>query len=168
VKILNAIIFLILTVYRVSAQSPAYDIMMTYRSTSPAPGPGIGNVSKLAGDEMMDTDFNSEMTAGGFQRFKNINVISIPETDSDLEENYFIYPHPVLNNLVLNFEKMKAGNYILEVYDISAKLLIHTKLKLKKRSFFVRISFVECANGVYLVKIRNATNSIEKAFRIIK
>jgi len=134
---------------------------------NPAASP-LGYPFLRIGEPSVDTDFENNILSRGFQQPKNINVISIPEVDADLEENYFIYPYPILNDLTLNFTKMKTGNYSFEVYDVSGRLLLQTMIRLGVHPFITKINFKECPNGAYLIKIVNTSTSTEKTFRIIK
>lgn len=114
------------------------------------------------------TTFDDTVNTKGLQQSKNIQVVSIPEVNADLEENYFVYPHSITKDLRLDFKKMKIGNYSIEVYDIAGKLLNQIKIKLNTSSYIENISFMEYPNAVYLIKIINPETSVEKIFRVIK
>jgi hypothetical protein len=83
-----------------------------------------------------------------FQRKPSSNVEII-----SLENNVLVYPNPVINkNINISFNKMNAGNYVVEVADINGKIVKNKSVALNGAST-EKISMDKTASGFYLVRL---------------
>jgi hypothetical protein len=75
---------------------------------------------------------------------------------SNLSSAIQIYPNPVVEDTKFNiqFNKVNAGNYILELIDISGRPVLKKNFTISTKSNFQTISFPATnAKGLYLVRI---------------
>ncbi|WP_165730779.1 carbohydrate-binding protein [Polaribacter sp. 20A6] len=82
-------------------------------------------------------------------------------TDLNLSksDNTLIYPNPVFNNLNIN----SAINSEVEIFNISGKLMINSKVTANEYSFSTEL----LKPGIYIVKVTNENGSI-KNFKLVK
>jgi hypothetical protein len=96
------------------------------------------------------------------------DVMLVDVTGVGVEENnafnFNVYPNPVENTLFLNAKNINAGNYNLEIFDITGKLVlsqeIYTSDKLSKE---INLN-VEA--GMYTVTLSNANTVSSKKFMV--
>ena len=70
-----------------------------------------------------------------------------------LENNVQVYPNPVINkNINISFNKMNAGNYVVEVADINGKIVKNKSITLNGAST-EKISMDKASSGFYLVRL---------------
>ncbi len=78
------------------------------------------------------------------------------ETTVD-ENNFSIYPNPVMSGGIINLSGLNSGEYGLEFYNITGLLLL--KKKINTGGVF-RLSTAGFANGVYFIKIVRCTGDV--------
>ena len=70
-----------------------------------------------------------------------------------LENNVQVYPNPVINkNINISFNKMNAGNYVVEVADINGKIVKNKSITLNGAST-EKINMDKTSSGFYLVRL---------------
>jgi hypothetical protein len=124
-----------------------------------------GSVSFTIGETVVET-FNgaSNILTQGFQQ-PFLVVTSIPEKENG---NFlFLYPNPVKDNLMLDFNKMEGGNYQINVYDVSGKLVLDEKVEINSHFSTHSLSLLNLVNGFYIIGISDE-NKLNKSFKIIK
>ena len=96
--------------------------------------------------------FNGDLT-GGIWKWSDF---SLSQDEISNESNFKIYPNPVNNILYIN----SANEINSIVYDITGKEVLKSNSK--------NINLEELSKGIYIIKIRDLTNSISQSMKIIK
>ena len=96
--------------------------------------------------------FNGDLT-GGVWKWSDF---SLSQDEISNESNFKIYPNPVNNILYIN----SANEINSIVYDITGKEVLKSNSK--------NINLEELSKGIYIIKIRDLTNSISQSMKIIK
>jgi len=96
--------------------------------------------------------FNGDLT-GGIWKWSDF---SLSQDEISNESNFKIYPNPVNNILYIN----SANEINSIVYDITGKEVLKSNSK--------NINLEKLSKGIYIIKIRDLTNSISQSMKIIK
>ncbi len=79
-----------------------------------------------------------------------------PSANDDLislENNVMVYPNPVINkNINISFNKMIAGNYVVEVADMNGKIIKNKSVNINGAST-EKISMDKTSSGFYLIRL---------------
>jgi hypothetical protein len=95
-------------------------------------------------------------------RTKTTEIATIPQQDLNDGNVAQLYPNPISitdNQFKIQFNKLKAGDYTLEVTDVTGKQVMTQKLNVVSPGQITTISLKPITGqGIYLVKIRNGEN----------
>lgn len=103
--------------------------------------------------------------------YKNNPATSVEDEEAvvkgfGLSQNY---PNPFNPSTKISFEIMKAGNYALEVFDITGKSVgLITSGYMDAGSYSVNFDASKLAGGVYVYRLSNGVNSIMKKMMLVK
>ncbi len=95
------------------------------------------------------------------QAARNTGVAVLPVLVND-EATANVFPNPVTgNSFTVNFDKYKAGKYIVVLSDLSGKSLQTTSVSINKglQNKTIQLNR-KPANGLYMIKVINADNKI--------
>ncbi|WP_298536317.1 LamG-like jellyroll fold domain-containing protein [uncultured Algibacter sp.] len=84
------------------------------------------------------------------------------EDDSFVENTIKFYPNPVIDTLIINFNKL--GSFNVSLYDVSGKILN----SINNSSNKAQIQMSNQAPGLYFVAVQNQENQQTKVFKILK
>ena len=92
-------------------------------------------------------------------RAKTTEIATIPQQDLNDANVVQLYPNPISisdNQFKLQFNKLQAGDYTLEVTDVTGKQVMTQKLNVVSPGQVATINLKPITGqGIYLVKIRN-------------
>jgi hypothetical protein len=126
-----------------------------------------GAVSWTIGEPVTDSYYGTNnIITKGFHQPKIISVISVP--DINLEQSVYLYPNPVINNLTLDFTKMQAGKYDIDIYDVAGQIVKNLIVTIGNEEQQENIDLTELTDGLYFIRIINEIAEKNKIFRIIK
>ena len=106
---------------------------------------GVFRSSDLANSNILNTRKKS----------KNSEITSILKAESLLNKNIQIFPNPVSNNrFAIQFSKIDAGDYQVEVTDVTGRQIIQRRVNISGEGQTENISLLPVTTkGVYLVKV---------------
>ena len=78
-------------------------------------------------------------------------TVGINEKNQNLNNTLSIYPSPMTDNCVIEFEATASGNATIELYDITGKRTIQEQAVITKGIHTYQLSGIN--SGVYLLKI---------------
>jgi hypothetical protein len=89
------------------------------------------------------------------KKAKSTEITSIVQAESVLNKNIQIYPNPVSNNrFAIQFTKLEAGEYQVEVTDVTGRQIIQRRVNVSGEGQTENISLRSVTTkGVYLVKV---------------
>lgn len=90
----------------------------------------------------------------------DITGVGIQDNNNDFDFN--IYPNPVIESLFLNAKNIKAGNYNLEIFDITGKLVLSQEIYVTNN--LSRELNVNFEAGIYSVTLSNENSVSTKKF----
>lgn len=128
-----------------------------------------GNNSWTIGEPISGTSTASNnITTMGFQQPNSLDVVTFIKGNNK-NISLFVYPNPVFNELVIDFTGVESGNYNVQLTDAVGKLIYQSNTKVDVGSNKkMNLSFTELANANYFVTISNASNGVNKTFKIVK
>lgn len=100
--------------------------------------------------------------AANLDRLDVFDCSSLNTKSFEKELNISIYPNPVTNLLTIELEKELSKDLIIELYDVSGKLILSNKAEGSLQT----LNLKNLNTGVYLVKVSNGNRNVVK--RIIK
>jgi|GEM_PF-6123229 len=79
-------------------------------------------------------------------------------------EGIEVYPNPVSQDMVINMDNPRTGEYLFEIMDISGKILYNETVRKAngRDSFKLELDFLN--RGIYILKLTHATNSLAHKF----
>lgn len=124
-----------------------------------------GSVSFTIGETVVETfnDGSNFLTQGFQQSF--IIMTSVPETQNG--NSIFAYPNPLKDYLFLDFNSMEEDTYLITVFDVSGKEIMHKRTQISAQFSTYKMSLSDLQDGIYLIRITNE-NYLSKTVRIIK
>ncbi|MBI2722819.1 MAG: T9SS type A sorting domain-containing protein [Bacteroidetes bacterium] len=78
-----------------------------------------------------------------------------------------IYPNPTTGNLPVNFFSGAVNNVIISLEDVTGKQLLSQATQTEQGYSSNQLNLQEFANGIYLLKITNATGQLIKTEKVI-
>jgi hypothetical protein len=91
-----------------------------------------------------------------------VDVTGVGIEDNNNAFNFNVYPNPVVNTLFLNASNVKAGNYNLEIFDITGKLALSQEIYVSNElSKELNVNFEA---GMYTVSLSNENTVSTKKF----
>jgi len=92
-------------------------------------------------------------------QIKTTEIATIPQQDASLSNIVQLYPNPISisdNQFKIQFNKLKAGDYTIELTDVTGKQVMTQKVNLVNQGQIQTINLkTNTAQGIYLVKIRD-------------
>lgn len=117
-------------------------------------------------EESTTTLFSRTLTEGVASVDKQIQgYVSQTNTLNVGEVSYRIFPNPV-SHLLSVYKKMPEQGDVVEIYDISGKMIYSKEYKIQSQTHTVDVGHYP--RGIYLVRIRNAQETDVKIIRMIK
>ena len=80
--------------------------------------------------------------------------------------NMHLYPNPASQEVTVSFNEFTSPNSVIEIYDITGKLVQSTHLKWNTKEIVLPISQLE--SGIYFVNLRSSDNVHTKSLKLIK
>lgn len=147
-----------------ATQSPSY-FALDYKTLAAVPYKITGTVwqsSDLANSNLLATNSKKPVAAP-----VDTEVKTIPAIISDGKIS--IFPNPVTDNqFTLRFNKLEAGNYTMQVTDVTGRQVLQQGININGDNQAQRINLSSSASkGVYLVKIADAQSKIVFSTKIV-
>ncbi len=126
-----------------------------------------GSVSWTIGEPVSDT-YNSSggITTKGFHQPADVSLASVPDVDAG--GDVFLYPNPVIADLAIDFTGMAYGDYQIELFESSGKLVYAENLSLKDEFHKMKIDLSAFDKGMYHFRILQKETFSIKFFKVIK
>lgn len=123
---------------------------------------GTGAVSYSVGQIFYEPQMSAtgKITPGVQQPYE---IFSLATNENLVQSNISVYPNPVKDFLIVDFNSEKLENSSYQFFDATGKIIIQGNLKSVKS----QISASSLATGMYILRITNA-GQIVKTFKIIK
>ena len=67
--------------------------------------------------------------------------------------NIFVYPNPVKDELFIRFEILNRSDYLLEIQDITGRILLQKQYKQVAPEDLIRITSLPHSPGIYFLKL---------------
>ena len=110
---------------------------------------------KLVADVFRSSDLaNSNILSSG-RKSKNPGITTIARLESALNKNIQVFPNPVSDNrFAIQFTKMQAGDYQVELTDITGRQVVQRKIHISGEGHTENFNLRSVtAKGVYMVKV---------------
>jgi hypothetical protein len=124
---------------------------------------GAGNSTSLLNYEFV---VPNEVVKGNYFRLRQVDfdganaITEVIDVECKVDnEEIMLYPNPFNDELVIEFQEMKAENISLKFLDLNGKLVFTMNLERSKNSIRLKEEMFDLAKGVYLVEIWNSDNS---------
>lgn len=85
---------------------------------------------------------------------------SCPGCGEKLNLSCSIYPIPSENNINIVFEGLDPGEYLLDILDLSGKMIMEKKIKVKQDYHQENLTFKDAVNGTYMMMLVKAGKTI--------
>ena len=85
----------------------------------------------------------------------NVSQIGIHESS-----NIMFYPNPVIDQLQINYESIKAGNVRVEIIDVQGRILYQKTIISQSGTNHALIPVSQLSNGIYVCRLQS-DNKIE-------
>jgi hypothetical protein len=72
----------------------------------------------------------------------------------EFEESILVYPNPLKNELFVKFNIERPGNYILEIMDVTGRIISQVQLKPINSGEIIQLNTSTYNPGIYLLKIQ--------------
>jgi hypothetical protein len=100
--------------------------------------------------------------------FQSRGLVVSPVKSEEGNADFTVQTTPVANDLFINVSGQREGNYSVEVYDATGKLLNQAKARMIAGNFSQKFSFSDYPGGIYMLKVTNEDAPASKLLRIIK
>ena len=120
----------------------------SYNSLDKNPIPGTSYY------RLKQTDFDGEFEYSDLVPVKIEEVISNPT----------VYPNPITNNGVLEFNTNSTDVTVITIYDVSGRIIMNNKHTTNKGVNKVQLATSELTNGMYFINIQNGNNKTNLKF----
>jgi hypothetical protein len=100
--------------------------------------------------------------------FQSRGLVVSPVKSGEGNADFTVQTTPVAHDLFINVSGPREGNYSVEVYDATGKLLNQTKTRMIAGNFSQKFSFSDYPGGIYMLKVTNEDAPASKLLRIIK
>ena len=123
---------------------------------------GTGSVSYSVGQIFYEPQISGtgKVNPGVQQPYE---IFSLATSENVVQSNISVYPNPVKDFLIVDFNSEKLENSSYQLFDATGKIIIQGNLENVKS----QISASSLATGMYILRITNA-GQIVKTFKIIK
>ena len=126
------------------------------------------HVSATGGELMVTTVSTASVTATqGFQQPNIEDIVGTFEW-SELDMDVQVFPNPVGSYLNVSFKTEASANVLMELYDISGKLVYYSPLIDLPEQNLEIIEFAEFPNGQYYLLVRDDEKKLMKTFKVQK
>ena len=98
----------------------------------------------------------------GFHQPKVLFAISAIDNKG---EKISVYPNPVVDHVLVDFSGAE-GNHLVEIFDMRGQLLKRELVVDKQKQ--IKISFLEYANGIYLINVIDKDSNSHSSYKINK
>lgn len=72
---------------------------------------------------------------------------------NEFEGTIFVYPNPTQNELFIRFDIERSGNYILELQDVTGRIMSQTQRKPINPGDIIQLNTSTFSPGIYLLKV---------------
>jgi hypothetical protein len=125
-----------------------------------------GSLDWTLGEIMTETYQNTNgIFTQGFQQLGAINITGLEEA---VEKKIIVYPNPTYNELTLDFKGLDITECVVELIDLQGRKLISKPLQINAAQRQHKLSLLDIAASLYLLRIQSTNTSTEYSFRIIK
>jgi len=122
-----------------------------------------GSISWTVGELMTQTySSSSDFFTQGFHQPKVLFAISAIDNKG---EKISVYPNPVVDHVLVDFSGAE-GNHLVEIFDMRGQLLKRELVVDKQKQ--IKISFLEYANGIYLINVIDKDSNSHSSYKINK
>jgi hypothetical protein len=124
-----------------------------------------GSVSWTIGEPVTDTYSSpSNVLTKGFHQPAVVLLSSVEENSAG---SFYVYPNPVTDMLILDFSKMKNGDYEIVLYDVTGQEVSKRFIDWRQGGKPEQVSMQEIRAGMYFVRITGPSSGTI-VLRIIK
>jgi Secretion system C-terminal sorting domain len=126
----------------------------------------FGSLDWTLGEIMTETYQNTNgIFSQGFQQPNTFNITGLEEA---MKKNILIYPIPTYGELTLDFKGLDISECVVELIDLQGRKLLSKPLQINAAQRQHKLSLVDMAASLYLLRIQSTTSSAEYSFRIVK
>ena len=100
-------------------------------------------------------------------RFSTSGVVSDVTNIDELEGEILITPNPMAHRGMLTIIDVEPANYILQVTDMSGKVIRRERINVSGKRFEVELDMSNAVRGVYALTISNGEKLKSKSFELI-
>ncbi len=101
----------------------------------------------------------------GFQQPDNM-MVGIESVESRVSIN--AYPNPTAGEIILDFTVVNPSEFILQVFDVSGKLMMNPETLKVENSTKHQIDFSEFSSGNYFIVMKNQDGTLNSNIKIQK
>ncbi len=126
-----------------------------------------GSVSWTIGEPVSDTYYSSSnILTKGFHQPLSVSLASIEDNNSS--EEFYAYPNPVIDQLMLDFSKLSLGEYNIQIFDATGQVVRKLNVDHTVASQQTVVNMSDESAGMYLIKIAKVSSQKQIVFRMIK
>jgi hypothetical protein len=100
--------------------------------------------------------------------FQSRGLVVSPVKSGEGNADFTVQTTPMANDLFINVNGQHEGNYSVEVYDATGKLLNQARTRMISGNFSHKFSFSDYPGGIYMLKVTNEDAPASKLLRVIK
>lgn len=125
-----------------------------------------GNISWTLGELVTETLITSgNGLTQGFQQPDLRTGIYVKEIDGNILS---VYPNPTMDDVIVDLNKMKGGEYQLTVFDVAGNLISTKTYSGGANENEIHLSFKNYASGTYMLVINNSNSNYNNNIKIFK
>lgn len=158
------IVFLI--VFLTIGFSYAQSLSQVVVASSGATITGASNtLSFTVGEVIIGSITNGEYLDQGFWPGVAAGIL-LSNEDFTFENQFTVYPNPVVDFLNFNFKGMSGQNFEIQVYDTNGRQVLDLQLLNSSESETLNLNALR--TGIYFLSIVESASNKSKSFKIIK
>jgi hypothetical protein len=87
------------------------------------------------------------------QGFQQPTIMGTGIDKDEFDGKIFVYPNPVQNELFVRFDVERSGNYILELQDVTGRIMSQTMQKPINPGDIIKLNTSAFSPGMYLLRV---------------
>ena|ERR1022692_2925988 len=99
-----------------------------------------------------------------FAQVNDLGIIADNVSSNVILEGINVYPNPTIGNITIQFNSEVADNYIVNVIDITGKLVFSDKIAATEGINLYEINLSKEVKGIYLLILENSAVKEQKRF----